>query len=134
MTEPAWKKLVEQLKKKGHESPYLERLRERMPSHAGNDLAAEILREMAASLGRSEDKINAALLELEVLGLAIDELVEKGGERHKREILERVNAFNEARSRAEQALWELKVHRESLGFLRNDELASLYPIPPRRRA
>jgi hypothetical protein len=134
MSEPTWKKLVEQLKRKGHESPYLDRLRERLPAHVGsNDLAAEILREMASSLGRSEDKVNAALLELEVLGLAIDELVAAGETRNHAEIRARVAAFNEGRARAEQALWELRVHREALGFVRNDDLAALYPIPPRRR-
>ncbi|MDI1483831.1 hypothetical protein [Polyangium sp. y55x31] len=135
MSEPAWKKLVEQLKRKGHESPYLDRLRDRLPTHlGGSDLAAEILREMASSLGRSEDKVNAALLELEVLGLAIDELVAAGAERNQVEIRARVAAFNEGRTRAEQALWELRVHREALGFVRNEDLPSLYPIPPRRRA
>jgi hypothetical protein len=134
MSEPTWKKLVEQLRDKGHKSPYLDRLRERLPSYGGCDLAAEILREMAGALGRSEDKINAALLELEVMGQSIDALVAEGGERHRVEIHEQVRAFNEGRERAEKALWELRVHREALGFLRNDDLATHYPIPPRRRA
>ncbi|UQA60758.1 hypothetical protein [Polyangium aurulentum] len=132
MSEPTWKKLVEQLRDKGHKSPYLDRLRERLPAYGGSDLAAEILREMASALGRSEDKINAALLELEVMGQSIDALVAEGNERHRAEIRARVAAFNEGRERAEKALWELRVHREALGFRRNDDLATHYPIPPRR--
>lgn len=50
MSEPTWKKLVAQLERKGHQSPYLDRLRDRLPTRVGaNDLAAEILREMASS-------------------------------------------------------------------------------------
>ncbi|WP_437476394.1 hypothetical protein WME75_26265 [Sorangium sp. So ce1014] len=55
MTEPAWKKLVEQLKNQGHKSPYLDRLRQRLPATGPTDPAGEILREMASTLGRPED-------------------------------------------------------------------------------
>jgi hypothetical protein len=132
MSEPTWKKLVDQLKDQGYRSPYLDRLRQRLPTGGMHDLAAEIVREMAASLGRAEDKINAALLALEVTGNAIDALVTEGIARNREEIRVRVEIFNAQRKEAEVALWELRVHREALGFRRNDDLASLYPIPPRR--
>ncbi|MGK4008234.1 hypothetical protein WMF31_36790 [Sorangium sp. So ce1036] len=32
MAEPTWKKLVDQLKDQQHESPYLDRLRQRLPA------------------------------------------------------------------------------------------------------
>ncbi|WP_437632212.1 hypothetical protein [Sorangium sp. So ce854] len=131
MAEPTWKKLVDQLKGEGHKSPYLDRLRQRLPASGPSDLAGEILREMASALGRSEDKIDGALLELELQGKALDELARSRaadpGERAAR-----VAAFNRQRDAAKQALWELRVHREALGFRRNDDLAELYPIPPKR--
>lgn len=124
---------MENLRAKGHESPYLDRLCSRLPSYQSQgDLAAEIVREMAAALGRSEDKVNAALLELDVQGRAIDALIEGGGARSRAEIAERVAAWNKRREVAVQALWELRVHREAIGFLRNDDLTEYYPIPPKR--
>ncbi|WP_437956467.1 hypothetical protein WME76_34395 [Sorangium sp. So ce119] len=131
MAEPTWKKLVDQLKSEGHRSPYLDRLRQRLPTSGPADLAGEILREMASALGRSEDKINVALLELELQGKALDELARSEGA-GPGERAARVAAFNRQREAAKQAVWELRVHREALGFRRNDDLAELYPIPPKR--
>lgn len=131
MAEPTWKKLVEQLKDQRYQSPYLDRLQQRLPASGPADLAGEILREMASALRRAEDKINAALLELELQGKALDELALRGDE-DPRERAARVAAFNRQREVAAQAVWELRVHREALGFLRNDDLATLYPIPPKR--
>ena len=42
------------------------------------------------------------------------------------------DAFNVQREVALEARWELLVHREALGFLRNGHLADEYPVPPRR--
>ncbi|WP_437317359.1 hypothetical protein [Sorangium sp. So ce385] len=131
MSEPTWKKLVDQLKDQGHKSPYLDRLRQRLPAAAPSDLAGEILREMASALGRSEDKINVALLELELQGKALDELA-RGQGADARERAAMIAAYNRQREVAAQALWELRVHREALGFRRNDDLAAMYPIPPKR--
>ncbi|WP_437530945.1 hypothetical protein WME79_00680 [Sorangium sp. So ce726] len=131
MTEPAWKKLVEQLKDQGHKSPYLDRLRQRLPAAGPTDLAGEILREMASALGRSEDKVNVALLELELQGKALDELaLRKGAGSTERAAM--IVDFNKQREVAARAVWELRVHREALGFRRNDDLAAMYPIPPKR--
>src|SRR3954452_13316835 len=79
----AWISLVEDLKAKGHESPYLDRLQERLPGRAATaarreasqrQLELEIAEEMAGALGRAEDKINVSLLKLELLGREIDAL------------------------------------------------------------
>jgi len=127
VSEPAWKKLVEELRAQGHESPYLDRLRERLPKGGSlEDLQREILQEMASALGRAEDKVNVALLELEVQGKTIDAMP-ADVDRSKA-----IAAFNRKRDDAVRALWELRVHREALGFRRNDKLAELYPIPPKR--
>ncbi|WP_437925916.1 hypothetical protein WMF37_43800 [Sorangium sp. So ce291] len=134
MAEPTWKKLVDQLKNEGHRSPYLDRLRQRLPASGPSDIAGEILREMASALGRSEDKVNVALLELELQGKALDALdaLARRQGADPRERAARVAAFNRQREVATQALWELRVHREALGFRRNEDLAELYPIPPKR--
>lgn len=136
MSEPPWKKLVLDLKDSGLQSPYLERLRARLPSATcgHHDLAREVLQEMASALGRAEDKVNAALLRLELSGRAIDELASarQRGERWRREADRRVAEFNREREVAERLLWELRVHREAVGFRHEADLGAYYPIPPRR--
>jgi hypothetical protein len=114
-----WKRLVADLIEAGHESPYLDRLRDRlgMRSLSHRDLEREILEEMAYSLGRAEDKVNVALLELELLD---------------RDPATTAEAFNAKREDAVRALRDLIIHREALGFLRHEALARHYPIPPRR--
>jgi hypothetical protein len=129
MPEPPWKRMVDELRRRRFESPYLDRLREHLGSSSGpEDLAAEVLREMASSLRRAEDKVNVALLELDVLGRRIDEPAGALSAARREQL---VREFNAARVVAEKALWELRVHREAVGFGRED-LARHYPIPPRR--
>ncbi len=130
MTQPLWKRLVEDLTAQGHRSPHLDRLRERLPRAGGmsglRELEIEIAQEMASSLGRAAEKVDVALLELELLGRAVDDAptVEARAER--------VAAFNAKRELAVRALWELRVHREAIGLRRNEELAKTYPIPKAR--
>ncbi len=90
------------------------------------ELEIEIAQEMASSLGRAAEKVDVALLELELLGRAVDDAptVEARAER--------VAAFNAKRELAVRALWELRVHREAIGLRRNEELAKTYPIPKAR--
>lgn len=136
MSEPTWKRLVADLRKKGHESPYLDRLEGKLPVRGGDalrELEAELVREMASALGRADDKVNAALLELELVGQQIDRL-EGAPSRDARAIERALLEHARLRSAAEKALWELRVHREALGFRRHDRLAELYPVPPPRRA
>lgn len=133
MSEPLWKKLVEDLRAGGHQSPYHERLRSRLSVAAPHgDLAAEVVREMASALGRAEAKIHRALGELELLGAALDAMLAEGSGASDADISAGVDAWNRKRDEAERCVWELRVHREALGFRRNDDLAQLYPVPPRR--
>ncbi|MCA9600327.1 MAG: hypothetical protein KC776_43785 [Myxococcales bacterium] len=118
------RELVKSVEAQGVDSPYLERLR-RPRGQAEAAIASlqhEIVGEMAASLGRAEDHINEALLRLDLLGRELDR-----GERP-----ELVEEFNAQRKVAERRVWELRVQREALGIRRNEMLAKLYPIPPRR--
>jgi len=125
--EAPWSRLVRELKDTGYESPYLDRLRARLdPAEAVARLETEIVQEMAQALGRTEDKLNYALLRLDLAARAIDaapdELVR----------YERVREFNTLRQEAIEARRNLQIHREAIGIRRNRMLDDLYPIPPRR--
>lgn len=121
--DPAWKSLVEQLVDEGHQSPYLERLRDRydvrMPRES---IEREVLREMASALARAEDKVNFALLELELLGRRCDERGDRAS----------VGAFNAKREHALKVRRELLIHRDALRFPRDPRFEQRYPVPPRR--
>ena len=96
-------------------------------AQAQETLEAEIVREMAAALGRAEDKVNAALLRLEVAGAALAGAADPDARRVW------AREFNVRRDHALLARWELLIQRESVGLRRNDVLDELYPIPPRVR-
>jgi hypothetical protein len=120
-----WKKLAAELVENGIESKYLARVQARVtPEERLETVEQEILQEMAGALGRSEDRVNLALAELELLGA-----------RHQRaapgERSALVSAFNAQRIVAQAKLRELLIHREAVGFRRNQILSELYPIPPR---
>jgi hypothetical protein len=121
-----WLALVRDLTDAGYESPYLDRLRHRIDLTGSHEsLEKEIIREIAASLGRAEDKINAALLRLELAGRALAAAPEPAARRRC------TVAFNAEREQALTARWELMIQREAIGLHRNEVLERLYPIPPR---
>jgi hypothetical protein len=127
----AWKRLVLDLTDEGFESPYLDRLRARLNvEQSHRELEKEILQEMAAALGRAEDKLNLALLRLQLIARELESLPPRGA---GVDLRERVEGYNAQREVASRCLWELTIHREALGFRRNEILERLYPIPPRRR-
>ncbi len=126
MREAPWKSLVRELTTAGHESPYLDRLRQRLDvEQAHHALEQEIIAEMASALGRAEDKVNAALLRMELAAAAVATAADETQRRLRR------LAFNARRDEALRARWELVIQRESVGLRRNDVLEALYPIPPR---
>lgn len=121
--DPAWRSLVEQLLEEGHESPYLERLRERYDVRLPREsIEREVLREMASALGRAEDKVNLALLELELCARRCDERADAAS----------IAAFNAKREHALKVRRELLIHRDALRFPRDPRFEERYPIPPRR--
>jgi hypothetical protein len=131
MRNPPWKRLVQDLTDQGFESPYLDRLRQKLDvEQAYHDLGREILQEMAAALGRAEDRVNLALLELQLADRQLREFQEQGD---VDAFNQGVATYNDRRERAHRRLWELTIHREALGFRRNDILKQYYPIPPRRQ-
>lgn len=121
--DPPWKALVEQLLAEGHQSPYLERLRERYDVHAPREsIEREVLREMASALARAEDKVNVALLELELCAARCDEEPSRAN----------IDAFNAKREHAIKVRRELLIHRDALRFPRDPRFEARYPIPPKR--
>lgn len=121
--------MVEELVAQGHQSQHLDRLRERLPQIRGTGMQGlymEILQEMASSLGRASEKVDHALLKLEVIGRKIDEATEPTAK------TKLIAEFNAQREVALHALWELKVHREAIGMRQHDQLAKMYPVPPKR--
>ncbi len=126
MRDRPWRTLVRELTEAGHESPYLDRLRQRLDVAQGRTaLEIEIVHEMATALGRAEEKLLVALLELEIAALALD------GATDARERRDRVVDFNAARERALRRRWELGIHREAIGIGRNEILEGMYPIAGR---
>lgn len=130
MSEPLWKDLVERLKESGFRSKYLDHFFERARVRGyevEGSLEAELLSEMASSLRRSEDKVNLALLELEVAERAIDQAPTPAQRR------QRLRDYNACRDHAIKVRWEFLIHREALGMRRHAKVEALYPIPPARR-
>lgn len=129
--EPRWKQFVDDLRAKHHESPYLERLQERVgPTFGHQSIELEIVQEMASALGRAEDKVNVALLKLEVVAKKLAEA--ESLRPRPPEWGEWIAEFNARREEALKAREELVIHREALGMYNNSMLPSLYPIPPKR--
>lgn len=126
---PSWKKLAAELVEHGIESRYIARVSARVtPEQQLETLEVEIAQEMASALGRTEDRLNLALAELELLAA-----------RHARAQREQAtatqlhalaSAYNGQRAVAQARFRELVIHREAIGFRRNQILYELYPIPP----
>ena len=124
--ERPWQALVRELRDAGIESPYLDRLRARHDVFAAQEeLERELIQEMAQALGRAGEKVDVALLRLELAGKAL------AAARDPEERARLATAFNALRSAAITARHELRIHREAIGIRRNDALDREYPIPPR---
>lgn len=122
-----WTTLVTELTDSGYQSPYLDRLRQRLDvEQAQATLEQEIVAEIAAALGRTAAKLDHALLRLELAGHELDDAAEPAARAAAAE------RFEARRREALQARHELLIHREAVGIRRNDLLETLYPIPPRR--
>ncbi len=127
MREKPWQRLARELRADGFESPYLDRLEERVDVEAAQDrLEKEIVQEMACALGRAEEKLLVALLRVEVAARDLERAGDGVGRDDARA------RFNERRDAAWQARHELLIHREAIGIRRNQVLETLYPVPPRR--
>lgn len=133
MYDPAWKRLVEDLRATGFRSVYADRLAERLPENVAayeqglGGVQREIVEEMAYALLKAEDKVNLAMLRCELAGRAIDDASEDA------DLTALYDEYGTLRRAALQARWEYKVHREALGMVRHAILEELFPLPPVRR-
>lgn len=128
MPPPVYKKLAAELIEHGIESSYLARVSARVtPEQQLETLEAEVAQEMAGALGRSEDRLNLALAELELCMARYTRAV------HEQAAPERLAQLMQAHD-AQRAVVlgrfrDLLIHREAVGFRRNQILHELYPIP-----
>lgn len=123
MAQPPWEKLARELQAQGIDSTYMARVQARVtPEQQLATVEVEILQEIAGALGRSEDRVNLALAECELLAArhASASGVLRG---------ELARAFNAQREVARARVRDLLIHREAAGFRRNQLLNELYPIP-----
>jgi len=122
-----WERLAKQLKDEGYESKYLNRLQKKVSSLEAeiDELEKEILQETACALRKTEDKVNYALLRLEVSGREINRAETSEERKHH------IKEFNKIRLEALDARRDLTIHREAVGMrIRNwDRMQTLYPIP-----
>ena len=101
-------------------------LRERLP--ARGNLAAlehEIASEIAHSLGRAGNKLEAALQQAQSTLRTLQSTPPNTPERR---LLS--TRFREERTLAQRRLRDLMIQREALGFRRHHDLLQRYPIPP----
>ena len=127
-----WKKLAADLAEQGVESVYMERIRRRVDAEQElKQLEHELAGEIARALGKTEDALNLALAELELLEARFAQLAQSGASVLALE--QAAQAFNTQRALAERRLRDLVIHREAAGFRRNQVLYELFPIPPRKR-
>jgi len=105
---------------------------------AGRELSPleqEIAGEMASTLGRAGERVEAALARVTQLGAEADALEERvrAGRAERSELRAKLAEFNAAIEHAEVRTWELVVQREALGFRRHEAIPRVYPLPRRRR-
>lgn len=125
------RRLVGELNQQGVKSEYLDRLTERVTALGSAELTmaaleVELRQEVSQSLGRAEDRINHALLALELAGREADAAPPGPA----RDAL--VAEFNALRAEAMRRREYLLIQREALGFRGNEALEKLYPVPRAR--
>ena len=126
------KRLAADLVAQGIESKYLARVLARVsPDQHIDGVRTEIAQEIAQALGRSEDRVNLALAELELHRARYEQAQRAGAP--EAELAALAGAHDAQRELAKARLHQLLVHREAIGFRRNQLLNDLYPIPPRLR-
>jgi HAMP domain-containing protein len=121
------KKLAAELSAYGIQSEYIARVEARVSREQSlEDIQKEITQEIAGALGRSDMRVNLALAELELHKARYEHGLREG--LGKSELRALAEAFNEQRKQAQARLRELQIHREAIGFRRNQILNELYPI------
>jgi len=130
MSEPTWKRLLEEIKEQCVSERYADRVASRVEAARGGEgsLEREVISEMAKTLGRVTRRLTDALERLAKTGRAVDAAADADAR------AKLVAEFNRRRAEAVKARWELLVQREALGFRRHEDIDACYPVPPRRRS
>jgi hypothetical protein len=125
-----WKSLAADLKAHGIDSQYIARVEARVTrEQQQRDLEKEMAQEIAGALGRSDMRVNLALAELELHKARYDQAQRQTAS--ATELASLAAAYNAQRLEAKARLRDLLIHREAVGFRRNQILNELYPIPPK---
>ena len=129
-TQDRFKRLAAELRAHGVQSEYLSRIDARLTREQRlENLEAEIAQEVAAALGRTDLRVNLAFAELELCKARYEQAKSAASALAvRRELAE---AFNQQRQVAQGRLRDLVIHREAIGFRRNQVLSEIYPVPPR---
>jgi hypothetical protein len=131
-TQRHYQQLATALAAHGVQSPYISRIEMHIAQQQRlEQLQAELNQDIAGALGQSDLRVNFALAELELRKARYERAVRDGAPERDRTAL--ADAFNKQRLVAEKRLRELLIHREAVGFRRNQVLQELYPIAPRLR-
>lgn len=129
-TEVRYKRLAAELVAHGVQSTYIARIEGRVgPIQRIESLQAELNQDIAGALGQSDLRVLFALAELELHRARYDRAVQTRAS--DSELAALANAFNKQRLLAQKRLRELLIHREAVGFRRNQVLYELYPIAPK---
>jgi hypothetical protein len=125
-----YKHLASELLAHGVDSPFLARLQ----AHVHVEDRLEVVnvehhQEMASALGRTELRVNLAFVELDVCRARYDAALRRG--ESTAELARLAMAFNLQRQVVNQRVRELLIHREAIGFHRNEILEELYPLQPK---
>ena len=122
MSEPFWKSLVDKVREeeKGqHLDPVREVVEWQLPRAS---VERELLEEIAGSLSRAVQKVDAAIARVGALAALADRSAAD------------LDAFEAARRVALSARRDLSIHREALHLPHDPRFESRYPIPPSRRS
>ena len=95
------------------------------------DVEDEVLEEIAAAIKRTDNKVNFAMLRMEMAEEDLDKAIAAADRAAEIEAVER---FNTLRKEAETARRNLMIHRQACGFKTDNfrTLLKLYPIGPER--
>jgi len=114
------RRLAARLQAEGYESEYLDRVRAHLSLEESQAvLEQEIHREMALALSRTTQRLDVAMLHLEL------------AERALREDPATKDRYDAARREALSRQRDLMIHREALGITQHALLRQRYPIPER---
>lgn len=127
MIDPLLRERIDRLTREGVESPYLDRLRKRTsPEQVVADVEREIVQEIAQALGRSEERLEHALLELDLVERDLRALEMTPDPAREAELIASHKRWRET---ALKRRWELEVHREALRMYDHSLIDKMHPIP-----